>query len=343
LMDSEFFGVIMAGGRGTRFWPVSTRSLPKQFLELTGERTMLQATASRFSGLCSHDEIMVVTGRDYMDVVKSQLPWIRDCNLLLEPSGRNTAACIGWAANTLVQRGLGSRLMAVVPSDHVIDSPEGFRDTLNAAAGPASKGKLVTIGIEPDRPVTGYGYLEKGKAISEGVFELFSFREKPDLETAREYLSTGRYLWNSGMFIWRADVILEKISAFLPELFEGITGLAPDSNPDAEQYNSLQSISIDYGVMEKADDVVMVPARFGWNDIGDWPSARACSVGSGEVLAIDSSDNTVWNGSKLTVLLGVSGISVVETDSVTLVMSDEYSQKLKEVVALLEEERPELV
>ncbi|MCD4700710.1 MAG: NTP transferase domain-containing protein, partial [Candidatus Aegiribacteria sp.] len=156
-MESSFFGVIMAGGRGTRFWPVSTRKLPKQFLQLTGDRTMLQETACRFDGLCDHGEIMVVTGSDHSDTVLEQLPWIRSENLLLEPSGRNTAACIGWAAKTLIERGCGSDLMVVVPSDHVIDNPEGFRNTLLKAAEPAAEGKLVTIGITPDRPATGYG------------------------------------------------------------------------------------------------------------------------------------------------------------------------------------------
>lgn len=342
-MEPSFFGVIMAGGRGTRFWPVSTRKLPKQFLCLTGDRTMLQETASRFEGLCGPGEIMVVTGSDHRDIVIEQLPWIRNENLLLEPSGRNTAACIGWAAKTLIKRGCGSDLMVVVPSDHVIDNPEEFRNTLLQAAQPAIDGKLVTIGITPDRPATGYGYLEKGNSLTEGVYEVSSFREKPDLETASEYLSGGRYLWNAGMFIWRADVIMQEIARYLPELSEQLLQLDPGTCPYPEQYDALQSISIDYGVMENADNVVMVPARFGWNDIGDWPSARRCGVGRGEILEINSGNNIVWNRGKLTVLLGVSNISIVETDSVTLIMSDEYSQKLREVVAELEDKKPNLV
>ncbi len=342
-MESSFFGVIMAGGRGTRFWPVSTRKLPKQFLNLTGDRTMLQETASRFEGLCGHSEIMVVTGSDHRKTVLEQLPWIRSENLLLEPSGRNTAACIGWAAKTLIDRGCGSDLMVVVPSDHVIDDPQEFRNTLIMAVRPAIDGKLVTIGITPDHPATGYGYLEKGKSLYEGIFEVSSFREKPDPETASEYLASGRYFWNAGMFIWRADVIMEEIARNLPGLYEELIQLGPGTSPDTEQYSALQSISIDYGVMENADNVVVVPALFGWNDIGDWPSARRCGVGRGEVLAIDSGNSIVWNRGKLTVLLGVNDISVVETDSVTLIMSDEYSQKLREVVAELENTKPDLV
>ena len=342
-MGSSFFGVIMAGGKGTRFWPVSTRRLPKQFLRLTGERTMLQETALRFEGLCSHAEIMVVTGNEYRKVVREQLQWLSETNLLLEPSGRNTAACIGWAAKTLIERGRGSDLMVVVPSDHVIDRPEGFRDTLLKAAEPASDGKLVTIGIRPEYPSTGYGYLEKGRSYSEEVFEVSSFMEKPIPVKAEEYVQSGKYLWNAGMFIWRADVIMEKITRYLPGMSEALWKLDPGTSPDPVKYGALKAVSIDYGVMEKADNVVMVPARFQWNDIGDWPSARACGIGSGEVFAVDSENTTVWNGSKLTVLMGVSNISVIETDSVTLVMSDEYSQRLKNVVEKFEDEKPDLV
>lgn len=342
-MGSSIFGIIMAGGRGTRFWPVSTRKMPKQFLQLTGNRTMLQETACRFEGLCDHGEIIVVTGSDHRNTVLEQLPWIMNENLLLEPSGRNTAACIGWSAKTLVDRGCGSDLMVVVPSDHVIDSTKGFRNTILKASELAAEGKLVTIGITPDHPATGYGYLEKGKSYGEGVYAVSSFREKPSHETAAEYLSTGRYFWNAGMFVWRADVIMKEIARFLPGLSEGLLKLGSGTCPDPGKYGSLQSISIDYGVMEKADNVVMVPAQFGWNDIGDWPSARKCGVGRGEVLAIDSENTTVWNGEKLTVLLGVSNVSVVETDSVTLIMNDEYSQKLREVVAEMEKEKPYLV
>ncbi|MCD4775327.1 MAG: NTP transferase domain-containing protein [Candidatus Aegiribacteria sp.] len=342
-MESSFFAVIMAGGRGTRFWPVSTGRMPKQFLRLTGSMTMLQETAVRFEGLCGHGDIMVVTGSDSRSTVIDQLPWISENNLLLEPSGRNTAACIGWAAKTLIERGRGSDLMVVVPSDHVIDNPDGFRNTLLKAAIPAADGKLVTIGVTPDRPATGYGYLEKGKCHSEGIYDVSSFREKPNLEEAEEYLENGDYFWNAGMFIWRADVIMKEIARYLPELSEGLRKLGTGTCPDQVRYDSLQSVSIDFGVMEKADNVVSVPAQFGWNDIGDWPSARRCGVGRGEVLAMDSVNTTVWNDGKLTVLLGVSDVSVVETDSVTLIMSDEYSQKLREVVADLEDTKPDLV
>ncbi len=342
-MKSSFYGVIMAGGRGTRFWPLSTRKMPKQFLKLTGCKTMLQETAIRFKGICDPGRIMVVTGIDHGETVLEQLPCMDHKNLLLEPSGRNTAACIGWAARTLVNRGEGSAVMAVVPSDHVVDNAEGFRETLSIAVGPAMDGMLVTIGIPPDHPATGYGYLEQGEEIEKDIYRVSAFREKPDTDTAKEYVASNRYFWNAGMFIWRADTILNEISLHLPELAEGLEKLGSDTSPEISLYNSLPSISIDYGVMEKAENVAVVPARFGWNDIGDWPTARKCDVAKGEVISVDSENTTVWNEGKLTVLMGLKNVSVVETDSVTLVMSDEYSQKLKDVVAKLEKEKPDLV
>ncbi|MFO8183478.1 MAG: mannose-1-phosphate guanylyltransferase [Candidatus Aegiribacteria sp.] len=342
-MEQRFAAVIMAGGRGTRFWPVSTSGMPKQFLKLTGDRTMLQQTADRFQGLCGRDSVLVVTGREYGDTVMEQLPWLDRENLLLEPSGRNTAPCIGWAAATLIERGLGSSLMVVVPSDHVIDSPEGFRETVRLAAGPAAEGRLVTIGIPPDRPATGFGYLHAGRPCGDDVSRVISFTEKPDSATASRYLASGEYLWNAGMFIWRPDEIMNEISAHLPRLARGLQGLGKETTPDPEVYCSLESVSVDYGIMEKAEDVVVVPARFGWNDIGDWPSARECGVGRGEVLSMDSGNTTVWNPGKLTVLMGLSNVSVVETEKVTLVMSDEYSQRLREIVAELEKSDPDLV
>jgi mannose-1-phosphate guanylyltransferase len=233
--------------------------------------------------------------------------------------------------------------MAVVPSDHVIDDPEGFRETVRRAVPPALEGRLVTIGIPPDRPATGYGYLHTGRCRKGEVCTVDTFREKPDLKTAERYLDSGEYLWNAGMFIWRADTILEQFRIHLPQLARNLESLGAEPRPDPAAYGTLESVSIDFGVMEKAGDVAAVPALFEWNDIGDWPSSRVCGVGCGEVLAYGSSDVTVWNREKLTVLLGVSGISVVETDDVTLVMSDEYAQELREVVRDLEDRRPDLV
>ena len=342
-MPGRFIGVIMAGGRGTRFWPVSRRSMPKQFLRLSGERTMLQATADRFEGLCPREDLIVVTGIEHMETVMDQLPWIRRENLLLEPVGRNTAPCIAWAAAVLRERGGNDSLMVVVPSDHIVDSPEGFRRTIENAAVPAEAGYLVTIGVVPESPSTAYGYIERGEVVSDGVFRVSSFREKPDAGTAEGYVAEGGYFWNAGMFVWKVERILKEVKVLMPDLYRGLAGLERELSPRGEDYLRLPATSIDYGVMERSSHVAMVPAGFAWNDIGDWPSARKCGIGSGRVLSIDSDDFTVWNPERLTVLLGVSGISVVETEGATLVMDDSYSQRLKEIVSKLEDEEPGLV
>jgi mannose-1-phosphate guanylyltransferase len=338
------FGVIMAGGRGTRFWPASTSGMPKQFLELFGGASMLQLAASRMEAVCPRDRIIVVTGSRYEDLVRGQLPWILPGNLMLEPSGRNTAPCIGWAATILRERGFGDGIMAVVASDHRIEPVSGFAETMESAVGTAADGWLVTIGVKPDRPATGYGYIEAGEAIGNGAVRVVRFVEKPDAATAASYAGSGRFYWNSGMFVWRTDRILEEISTHLPGLYSGLERLGGTTSPPSGLYSALESVSVDYGVMEKADRVAMVPAGFEWDDVGDWPGSRRARVGRGEVMSVGSRDCTVWSeDGRLTVLLGVEGISVVQTDRVTLVMDDSMSQDLRDVVRRLEEERPDLV
>jgi mannose-1-phosphate guanylyltransferase len=345
-MSGEYrvFGVIMAGGRGTRFWPASTAEVPKQFLELFGGASMLQLAASRMEAVCPRDRIIVVTGGRYADLVRGQVPWVLPGNLLLEPSGRNTAPCIGWAAAVLRERGYDDGIMAVVASDHRIEPVSGFAATMESAVRTAADGWLVTIGVRPDRPATGYGYIEAGEAIGNGAVKVGRFVEKPDAVTAASYAGSGRFYWNSGMFVWRTDRILEEISVHLPSLYAGLEGLGGAAAPPPGLYASLESVSIDYGVMEKADRVAMVPAGFEWDDVGDWPGSRRARVGRGEVLSVGSHDCTVWSDDgRLTVLLGVEGISVVQTDRVTLVMDDGMSQDLRDVVRRLAEERPDLV
>jgi mannose-1-phosphate guanylyltransferase len=333
----------MAGGRGTRFWPVSTRSRPKQFLDLLGDATMLQMTANRLRGICSDERILVVTGSFYRDMVTAQLPWLPEENLLLEPEGRNTAPCIAWGAEVLAGRGLEETVMLVVPSDHSVKDRSGFESTVRVAVGAAESGYLTTIGIPPTRPATGYGYLKRGKRITEGVWEVAEFREKPDLPTARGYLERGCYFWNAGMFVWKVGEILDSLRAHLPDVAEGVSELANVTSPSGDRYEALPSVSIDYGVMEKASNVAMVEASFGWDDVGDWPAMRRVGVQKGDAVLRDSENCTVYGPGRLTVLLGMSGCSVIHSGGVTLVMSDEHAQDLKKLVSRLEEERPDLV
>jgi len=343
MSDDSLSVVIMAGGRGTRFWPVSTTRRPKQFLELLGELTMLQLTAERARSLCAPEDVYVVAGADHAGLVSAQLPWLPRENLLREPVGRNTAACIAWSAAVLSRRGRGDSPMLVIPSDHRVEDAEGFAATVRTALPAAMEGWLTTIGIPPDRPATGYGYLRRGSSIGEGVWQVEVFREKPDLRTAREYLESGDYLWNAGMFLWRVDTILESLRRHLPEVARAAEDLASETAPSLEDYGGIRSISIDYGVMERAERVAMVEAGFDWDDVGDWIAARRVGAGRGRTMEVESGDCTVWNPGRLTVLLGVESLSVVETDRATLVMSDSYAQKLKEVVARLEREEPDLV
>ncbi|NLP06394.1 mannose-1-phosphate guanylyltransferase [Candidatus Fermentibacteria bacterium] len=341
-MRRDLHAVIMAGGRGTRFWPASTRSRPKQFMDLLGAGTLLQNTVARLEGLCPMERILVVTGRDFEREVMSQLPGLPVENLLLEPMPMNTSACIGWAASVLADRGLSGDLMAVLPSDHAVSPPEGFRETLLDACRAADAGWLCTVGVKPDRPATGYGYLEAG-GTGDGFMVVSSFREKPDSETAEAFLAGGRHYWNAGIFVWRVETILDEIRRHLPELSDGLKNLGRTTKASTGLYARLPSISIDYGVMEKASRVAMVPARFSWDDVGDWPALRRSGACRGEALLIGSSDCTVWNPGGLTVLMGLERVSVVNSNGVVLVMSDDYAQKLRDVVTGLERDRPELV
>lgn len=342
MSGENIFPVIMAGGRGTRFWPASVKARPKQFMELIGQGTMIQITAGRFRNLAAPGNVIVVTGAEHGSTVLKQLPLLDRKNLLLEPVGRNTAACIGWAAETLRRRGSGDAVMVVAASDHLIEPECGFESTVRQAVTLAEQGYLCTIGIPPDHPATGYGYLQKGEEISPG-WKVKTFREKPDAATALEYVASEEFLWNSGMFIWKADVFLEELGRYMPDLLKALQNMDDSTSPPAEVYGALESQSIDYGVMEKTRRAVIVPAEFSWSDIGDWPGAKKAGVSSGEKLEMDCSNTMVFDETgRLTVLVGVSDLCVVTTDRVTLVMADEKSQKIKGVVEKLEREKPEL-
>ncbi len=338
----DIHAVIMAGGRGTRFWPVSRKASPKQFVELLEGRTLLQATVARLEGLVPPARTLVVTGVDFAGTVRDQLPAIPPENILLEPSGRNTAACICWAAMEIRRRHGGAAVMAVLPSDHLVSDDEGFRSSIAAAAAAALDGWLVTVGIVPDRPATGYGYLEADPPEG-GISRVARFVEKPDQATARAFLESGRFLWNAGMFVWRADSILDEIGRQLPALHSALAGMRTGSEADPAVYGRLESVSIDYGVMEKAGRVAVVRASFGWDDLGDWPAARRAGVSRGRCLVVDGHDCTAWTPGRLTVVMGLSGVSVVESGGVILVMSDESAQKLRDVVTGLEATDPDLV
>ncbi|MDA8336266.1 MAG: mannose-1-phosphate guanylyltransferase [Peptococcaceae bacterium] len=331
------YAVIMAGGTGQRFWPLSRRARPKQFLPLMGDRTMLQATVDRLTGWIPEENIIVVTGQAYLDTVSEQLPRIG--NVLGEPCGRDTAAAVGLAARQLVDRDPAA-VMAVLPADHFIADPERFQTVLRAAAGWAAGGEwLVTMGVPPTRPDTGYGYIRRGEKMDGDVYRVERFTEKPDAERAREFLASGRYLWNSGMFVWRADLILRLIARYLPELAAGLAGIGRGEKL-AEVYPRLPRISIDYGVMERADRVLVLPGDFGWDDVGSWPAL--CREAGENVLEakgvfLETTGSIIRVPGRVVATLGIRDLVVVDDGDCLLVCAKERAVDLKLVTGALAE------
>lgn len=348
------YAVIMAGGKGTRFWPRSRQGMPKHLLDIVSGRTIIQETIDRILTLVPAEKIIIVTGKSHAAELMRQLPFIPSENVIIEPVGRNTAPCIGIAALHVMKKA-GDDVMIVLPSDHKIDDKEEFINVLKASAEMASRGDyLVTIGISPTRPETGYGYLEKGAVAAaiggEKIYRVKSIREKPDLNQARAFIKRKNFFWNSGMFIWKASAILNAISRWLPALHEGLADIGQLIGTDKEKnamesvYGSLQSISIDYGVMERADNVLLVPGDFGWSDIGSWDalwetSAKdpAGNVSRGNFAAIDTSNSLVFASDKLIAAVGVEDLIVVDTGDALLICRRGSSQDVRKIVDLLEE------
>ncbi|HSR66546.1 MAG TPA: mannose-1-phosphate guanylyltransferase [Acidobacteriota bacterium] len=355
--------VIMAGGRGTRFWPLSRKARPKQFLDLfsTSDQqggegasgTLLQRTAARLRPLAGPQDIYVVCGRDYARTVRSQLPDLPPENLLLEPSGRNTAPCAGLAAACIAARHPGE-VMALLPSDHLISQVGAFHQALQAAEQLARQDWLVTFGIRPTFPSTGYGYLQRGSQIGrfhgQTAYRIRRFVEKPPPEKARDFLAQGGYDWNSGMFVWKPERLLEEIGHHLPRMLEGLQRIASrDFREEVleEVFPALQSISVDFGVMEKADKVAGLPCSLGWSDVGGWrslqqlwPADESGLASDRPLLAQGSRDVLVLSRTadekKLTALVGVRGLIVVDTPDALLICDAERSEEVKEIVRMLE-------
>lgn len=353
---SRIYPVIMAGGAGTRFWPVSRQLRPKQLLRLFGERTLLEDTVERVLPLADASRVIVVTSEGIGDEVRALLPDLPACNVLCEPVGRNTAAAIGFAA-AFVARTDPTGLLAVMPSDHFVSDVPGFLHVARSAALYAQEGAIVTIGVTPTRPETGYGYIRfgdyvqppEGATLPEGPVHVArsigAFVEKPTQAVALGYLKEGRYLWNAGVFFFRADVILGEIARFLPELDAGLKEVAAALDaPDPaealrEVYPRLLATSIDYGVMEHTDRIVVVPSSFGWSDVGSWQSLDdfrdpgAPNAVQGEVIAIDATDNILYGqGGMVVAAVGVEGLVVAASPDAVLVCPKDRSQDVRRVV-----------
>ena len=339
--------LIMAGGRGERFWPRSRKSCPKQFLSLTEDgKTMLQLTVERIRPLVELEDVYIATNRDYKELVLRQLPGLPEENVLCEPVGRNTAPCIGLGA-VHMERKYGDAVMIVLPSDHLIKYNAMFLNTLSDACQVAQEGEnLVTMGITPDAPETGYGYIKfrQGETLGR-AFAVEKFVEKPNLETAKEYLSTEQYLWNSGMFVWKVSTILENLKAHLPQVYLGLRKIGEALGTRQEEaaleaeFAAFPSESIDYGVMEKAENIYTIPGTFGWDDVGSWlavgriqSSNEFGNVISGRVVAVNTRNSIIQGADKLIALVGMSDVIVVDTADALLICEKDSAGDIKKVL-----------
>jgi len=328
--------LIMAGGKGSRFWPLSTEEKPKQFLNLTGEDTMIRLSVKRLEKLIPLERIFIVTGTRYMDLVKQQLPKLPLRNIIIEPVGRNTAPCIALSAFH-INKIYEDATIAVLPADHLIEDEDTFLEVLNSADEFVNKNKeaIVTIGMKPDRPETGYGYINYShmncRLSGNEVRHVEKFVEKPSLTVAKEYLKDGKYLWNGGMFIWKATNILRLTRQYLANTFKVLSEIAGTCDEDynrvlEEKYNNVDNISVDFGIMEKVKDIYVIPGDFGWDDIGSWESVeryreKDCdnNVCMGNVQNFDCSNNMVISNGKPIVISGLQDIFVVENEDMIFI------------------------
>jgi mannose-1-phosphate guanylyltransferase len=345
------YAVIMAGGSGTRFWPLSRSTRPKQLLSLgPDDRSLLRATAERVWDMLPPERTFVVTSEQIREQVAHALPELEAHQILAEPVGRNTAPCIGWAA-THIKRLDEEAIMAVLPADHYISETEAYVDTLRRGLEAATHGDYVTIGIRPTRAETGYGYIEVGAELDPGVFRARRFVEKPNRQRAEQFVASSRFLWNSGMFFFLASRILEAIEQHLPGLGQELQRYdeAAKAGKEAalvkETYAGLPAVSIDHGIMEKVSAVSVVPGSFEWSDLGSWTSAwelapqddHANVVPEGGI-AVDASGNYVQApAGKLVALVGVDDLVVVDSGDALLIVPRDRAQDVREVVAALRE------
>lgn len=346
------YAVIMAGGVGTRFWPKSRESFPKQFLALFGNRTLIQQTYDRINGIIKPENILVITNQNYIDIVKEQLPDIPAKNIIGEPIAKNTAPCVALAAEIIQQRS-GNEVFCVLPSDHVIENVEAFQKTLESAKMSAENhNTLVTIGIKPTHPETGYGYIHysKNKISSEVACNVIEFKEKPDLTTAQSFMEDGNYLWNSGMFIWCSKDILDAFNKNLNHIsgnLHFVSNFDSKENDSRYQalyqfYDSCESISVDYGIMEKSTNVVVVPANdIGWNDVGSWQAVYSLSnldemgnnITAKNHVIVHTQDSFISvPDNKCVAVVGLEKVAVIDTGDALLVCNLDSSQDVKQVV-----------
>ncbi len=342
----NLYAVIMAGGVGARFWPRSRERQPKQLLNIAGENTMIQDTVARLDGIIKKENIYIITNRIQKPLISEQLPGVPYENIIDEPFGKNTAACIG-LASVIIEKKDPRAVTVVLPADHIIKNKEEFQNTILKSAAFANEKKgICTIGIVPVSPETGYGYIQIDEAeVKDGIYKVLTFAEKPNLETAKRFIKAGDFLWNSGIFIWRVDVIIEEIRRYMPDLFEGLKHIRTAIGTEEFEkvlvnvYGQLKSISIDYGVMEKSGKVYLAKGNFNWNDVGSWEAVYQISskddnnnVHDGNFYSVSSKNSLVYNPGKFTAVIGLDDILVINTDDALLVCARNNAQDVKMVV-----------
>jgi len=347
IYDMHKTALIMAGGRGERFWPKSRKNLPKQFLSLIGNgKTMIQLTVERILPIVDLDDIYIATNRDYNELVLEQLPGIPEKNILCEPIGRNTAPCIGLGAIHISKK-YEDAVMMVFSSDHLIKYNSMFINTLKSASDIAEIDQnLVTVGITPDYPETSYGYIKFNPAIVNGyAYKVERFVEKPNADLAKEYLASEEYLWNSGMFVWKVSSILCNFKEYLPDIYNGLLKISEAVGTKKENevldriYYDFSSESIDYGIMEKAKHIYILPGTFGWDDVGSWLAVERIrtsnefgNVISGNTITINSKDCIIECENKLIAAVGLKNLIIVDTKDATLVCDKQSTADIKKVI-----------
>ncbi len=346
---SNTYVAIMAGGIGSRFWPMSRVSKPKQFIDVLGTgKSLLQSTYDRFLPICPPENIYVVTNEDYIGLVREQLPALGENQILAEPMRRNTGPCIALAANVIAERNPDAR-MIIAPSDHLIINEADFHDIIGKALHyVGSHDDLITLGIRPTRPDIGYGYIQFDEDGHDSVFPVKTFTEKPNLELAKTFMRSGDFLWNSGIFVWRVQTILDAFYQFLPEIGEAFRELRPRFGKEGAKeairkaYSVVTNISIDYGVLEKAENVMVIPASFGWSDLGTWGSLYekyhrdylGNAAHGNNVMIYDATNcMVVAPDEKLVVLQGLDDFIVIDTPDALLICQKEKEQFIREIAS----------
>jgi mannose-1-phosphate guanylyltransferase len=345
----RIFPVILAGGSGTRFWPLSRRRRPKQLLPLASRKALVVDTVERLDGLAPTGNFLVVCGKAHAAAIRRLLPRLARRGVLVEPAARNTAPAVALAALAVSHRD-PQGILVVTPSDHGIRDVPGFREAIQVAASAAEKGALVTIGIRPTRPETGFGYVKVGEAHprEKRARKALAFVEKPDRAKAESYVRSGDYLWNAGMFVLRADRVLEEVRRHLPAAAKALDHIAPTlgtrglGRAIGRWFPEMPSISFDYAVMEKAEDIAVVPASIGWSDLGSFaalPEVREAdaqgNVVSGDVITVDAARNVVVGGKRLVAVVGVSDLVVVDAGDAILVVHRDRAQDVRKVTEAL--------